>query len=246
MYWSHPSEYKNVPLFWGWMMVKKSNKDFNVSKGSYDSAEIYELDGQFLLSEMEKFIPKKQLRRRTFHGWPPLPLSIDRLRKQIVKVFNAEHCLKITVELNKRSTDFLDVIFDLVHISLTEKMSAPPLHLHKQWIKPPIIRQIKKEFPKLIDRRELLSLALRLSWKKIMKTYGFQVEIQRNTSSSGENWILVRIRDKTLPPKSIYFFEKGDFDDFCWKSLKIQPVSAKNHIPPLNFSIYPLILLIDP
>ena len=108
-------------------MVKKSNKDFNVSKGSYDSAEIYELDGQFLLSEMEKFIPKKQLRRRTFHGWPPLPLSIDRLRKQIVKVFNAEHCLKITVELNKRSTDFLDVIFDLVHISLTEKMSAPPL-----------------------------------------------------------------------------------------------------------------------
>ena len=106
--------------------VKNNNKDFNVSQGSYDSAEIYELDGQFLLSEMEKFIPKKQLRRRTFHGWPPLPLSIERLRKQIVKVFNAEHCLKITVELNKRSTDFLDVIFDLVHISLTEKISAPP------------------------------------------------------------------------------------------------------------------------
>ena len=40
-------------------------------------------------------------------------------------------CLKNTVELNRRSTDFrddLDVIFDLVHIiKSTEKMSAPPL-----------------------------------------------------------------------------------------------------------------------
>ena len=228
--------------------VKNNNKDFNVSQGSYDSAEIYELDGQFLLSEMEKFIPKKLLRRQTFHGRPPLPICIERLRKQTRKVFNAEHCLKFTVELNRRSTDFLDVIFDLVHISLTDKMSAsppPPLNLHKQWIKPPI-RHIKKEFPKLIHRRELLSLAMRQSWKKILKTYGFQVKIQRNTFLSGENWILVIIRDKTLPPKSNCFFEKGDFDDFCWKCRKIQPVLAENHIHPLNFSIYPLILLIDP
>ena len=106
--------------------VKNNNKDFNVSQGSYDSAEIYELDGQFLLSEMEKFIPKKLLRRQTFHGRPPLPICIERLRKQTRKVFNAEHCLKFTVELNRRSTDFLDVIFDLVHISLTDKMSASP------------------------------------------------------------------------------------------------------------------------
>ena len=134
--------------------VKKSNKDFDVSQGSYDSAEICELVGLFLLSRMEKLIPKKQFGLYRDDGLAVVDLpgpEIDRLRKQIVEVF-AEHHLKITVKVNVRSTDFLDVMFDLENSSYKpyRKDVSPPIYINSESNHP---RHIKKGLPEMIGRR---------------------------------------------------------------------------------------------
>ena len=41
--------------------VKKTDPDFDVSMGSLDSAEVCELVGLFLLSKLERLIPKDQI-----------------------------------------------------------------------------------------------------------------------------------------------------------------------------------------
>ncbi len=51
---------KSFLFFNGDIFVKKENPDFLVEQGSLDSAEISELVGQFILSQMSEIIPKEQ------------------------------------------------------------------------------------------------------------------------------------------------------------------------------------------
>ena len=90
-------------------------EDFDVSMGSMDSAEVSELVGLFLLSKLERFIPKDQIGLYRDDGLAVVKLpgpEVERLKKKVVKLFS-EHNLSITTDVNIKVTDFLDVAFNL-------------------------------------------------------------------------------------------------------------------------------------
>ena len=60
------------------------------------------------------------------------------MRKRIIKIF--KYCgLKITIKMNFKTVDFLDVCFDLVNNTYQPycKSNHKPAYVHKQWNHPP-------------------------------------------------------------------------------------------------------------
>ena len=134
--------------------VKKDNQDFDVSMGSLDSAEVCELVGLFLISQLERFIPKSQIGLYRDDGLAVVNLpgpEVERLRKNVSKLF-ASHKLKVTTEVNIRATDFLDVCFNLSNGSYKpyRKDAGLPTYINKSSNHPP---HIKKELPTMIGKR---------------------------------------------------------------------------------------------
>ena len=71
--------------------VKKDNPDFDVSMGGLDSAEVCELVGLYILSQMERLIPPEDLGLYRDDGLGVVDLpgpEIERLRKKVVKLFS--------------------------------------------------------------------------------------------------------------------------------------------------------------
>ena len=97
-------------------MDQKSNSEFDVTMGSYDGAEIYELVGLFLLHELSTIIPKDLAGLYRNNGLAILRNSsgpnTDQIKKRIIKLF-LKHNLKITIEANIIQTDFLDITLNL-------------------------------------------------------------------------------------------------------------------------------------
>ena len=134
--------------------VKKTDPDFDVSMGSLDSAEACELVGLFLLSKLERLIPKDQIGLYRDDGLAVVELpgpEVERLKKKVVKLFS-EHNLSITTEVNIKVTDFLDVAFNLqtgLHRPF-KKATSNPIYVHKDSNHP---MHVKKELPQMIGRR---------------------------------------------------------------------------------------------
>ena len=115
--------------------------------------------------------------------------EIDRLRKQIVEVF-AEHHLKITVEVNVRSTDFLDVMFDLENSSYKpyRKDVSPPIYINSESNHP---RHIKKGLPEMIGRRvsdlsankDVFSAEIPI-YKNALRNAGYENELEYTESNT--------------------------------------------------------------
>ena len=97
--------------------IKKGNNPlFDVTMGSYDGAEICELVGLYLLNKLTTIVEKGQIGLYRDDGLLVVHNAngpkLDRLRKDIIKVFKDEQ-LNITIDTNLKLTDFLDVTFDL-------------------------------------------------------------------------------------------------------------------------------------
>ena len=134
--------------------VKKSNSEFDVAMGSFDSAEVCELTGLFVLHKLETLVPKENLGLYRDDGLATTNLpgpALDRLRKDICKIFQ-DLGLKVTIEAGMKNTDFLDVQLNLEDLSYRpfRKDAKVPLYIHKQSNHPP---HIKKELPKMIGKR---------------------------------------------------------------------------------------------
>ena len=145
---------RNFLFFQNECWVKKENEAFDVGMGSPDSAEVCELAGLFILSELEQLIPKEQIGLYRDDGLAVVKLpgpGIERLRKSVVKLFS-QHNLKITTEVNTKITDFLDVQFNLLDGSFRphRKDNTAPLYINNLSNHP---GHIKKELPKMIGRR---------------------------------------------------------------------------------------------
>jgi hypothetical protein len=82
--------------------------------GSYDGAESCELVGSFLLHQItQKHGENFGLYRDDGLGVIKAnPRKIEIIKKDICSIFN-NHCLKITIEANKKIVDFLDVTLNL-------------------------------------------------------------------------------------------------------------------------------------
>ena len=98
--------------FW----TKKGDTNFDVAQGGYDSAEVCDLVGLFLLSELEKLGLKASMGKFRDDGLAlsyATPRQNEKVyKKKICEVYN-KYNLEITVSTNKKVAQFLDAEFDI-------------------------------------------------------------------------------------------------------------------------------------
>ena len=122
--------------------------------GSYDGAEVYELVGLFILNSLEKTFGKNVGLYRD-DGLAAINTSsarlADKTRKDIIQIFN-NIGLKITTQINLKSTNFLDITLNLSNGTYQpyRKPNDEPLYINKRSNHPPAIL---KQLPMSINKR---------------------------------------------------------------------------------------------
>ena len=122
----------------------KKNGTFDVTMGAPDGAEVCELVGLFLLNEIKTQFPQLKFGLYRDDGLAtynhiPGP-NLDRIRKDLIKLFK-RHALKITIEANMKTVNFLDVNLDLNkdQYGPYRKPNDVPLYVHKHSNHPPAV-----------------------------------------------------------------------------------------------------------
>ena len=95
------------------LWVKKENPDFYVAMGSYDSAEICELVGLYLLhlvNQANLYLIVGLYRDDALAITKMTTRQCEIAKRKIIKIFQ-DNWLKITIEVNLKCCDFLDVRF---------------------------------------------------------------------------------------------------------------------------------------
>ena len=134
--------------------IKKANGNFDVAMGSYDSAEVCDLVGLFLLWRIGRLIPELLVGLYRDDGLSAMKgnvQEIERVCKKIAKLFKEEG-LSITCEGNVKVVDFLDVVLDLETGSFKPftKVNANTKYVSPQSSHPP---SIISNIPDGINRR---------------------------------------------------------------------------------------------
>ena len=137
-----------------WM---KRDKDgaFDVTMGSYDGAEVCELVGVFLLNRFSPIIDNESVGLYRDDGLAAVRRTsghdADAMRKRIIKIMK-QYGLRITIESNLRSANFLDVTFDLPsgRFFPFRKPNDRPLYINKASNHPP---SILRNLPAAISKR---------------------------------------------------------------------------------------------
>ena len=136
----------------GELWVKKENENFDVAQGAFDSAEVCELVGLFLLSQMSHLNINPGLYRDDGLAISLLRArSTENTKKEICKIFE-KNGLKIEIKANLKNVDFLDINMDITTgvYKPYVKPNNVPLYIHKDSDHPP---NIIKNLPKSINRR---------------------------------------------------------------------------------------------
>ena len=128
--------------------VKQDTENaFDVAMGAFDGAEICEMVGLFILRKLESELGTAGIGLYRDDGLAALrncsSREADRTRKKIIKIFQTFN-LKITVETNLKSVNFLDVNMDLntgIHKPY-RKPNNPPVYINTGSNHPPTM--IKK------------------------------------------------------------------------------------------------------
>jgi len=134
--------------FWG---KRQSDNLFDITMGSHDVVETCGLVGLFLSRTIsKKYKANIGLYRDDGLGVTDLkPQLAERLEKDLCTLFQS-HGLKITIDVNIKTTDYLDVTLDLVkkHHTPYSKPNNIPLYVHKKSNHPP---SILKNIPESIN-----------------------------------------------------------------------------------------------
>ena len=132
--------------------TKKGNKKFDVTMGSWDGAEVADLVGLFLLSQLKDLHLNIGLYRDD--GLAVCNLSerqAELTKKKLCRIFK-ENGLNITAEANKKNVNFLDVNLDL-NTGLYRPYMKPndvPTYVHKDSNHP---KAILENIPHSVNRR---------------------------------------------------------------------------------------------
>ena len=170
--------------------VKKGNSIFNVGMGSYDSAETCDLVGLYLLSKLQHLKVNLGLYRDDGLGVCALTnRQVDIIKKEICKIFE-KHNLRITIEVNKKVVDFLDVTFNLDTGDFKPfmKPNDTPLYVNRNSNHPP---SIIKNLPAGINKRLSSISATEGVFKNAIPPYqealensGYQTALKFETDAS--------------------------------------------------------------
>ena len=136
--------------------MKKDNDDmFDVTMGSFDGAEVCELVGLFILNDLANKYGTNNIGLYRDDGIAIFkkitgPQS-ERTRKEITRCFKG-HGLKITIQSNLKSVDYLDVTLNLTNglFHLYRKPNGEPLYINTKSNHPPTVI---KQIPAAINRR---------------------------------------------------------------------------------------------
>ena len=145
---------KNLLVKNGEFWHKKSNPDFDVPMGGYDSAEVCDIVGLFILSKLEQLKVKAEFGLFKDDGLgisKTTPRETEKIKKKICEVFKSLG-LSITIEANKKVVQFLDVELNLTDGTYKPyiKPNDVPLYVNRESNHPPCI---KKNIPISINKR---------------------------------------------------------------------------------------------
>ena len=187
------------------LWVKKDNPEFDVTMGRYDSAELCELVGLYLLDLLTKEFGKQNIGLYRDDGSSCFenisgPDS-ERIKKNLFKIFKCNG-LSITLECNLIVTDFLDVTFDLKSATYYpyRKPNNELLYINKHSNHPPsIINQI----PSMISNRISQNSCDKNHFDKVAPDYNIALK----TSRFNENvtYIPSPFKRQTRKRKIIWF-----------------------------------------
>ncbi|KAL9965170.1 hypothetical protein ACROYT_G028933 [Oculina patagonica] len=132
---------------------RNSNNLFDVTMGSYDGAETCELVGLYMLSLITpKFKGQVGLYRDDgLAVCKATPKQIEKIKQEVCDIFKSNG-LKITIEANKKTINFLDVTLDLTSGSYKPfmKPNNKILYVHRHSNHPPALL---KNIPENINKR---------------------------------------------------------------------------------------------
>ena len=132
---------------------KKGPTTFDVTMGSYDGAETCELVGSFLLSQLQKKLGQNigLYRDDGLAITDATPKATENIKKDICRIFK-DNGLRITIEANKQTINFLDVTFNLTKNSYQPytKPNTTLQYVHQESNHPPITL---KNIPAGINKR---------------------------------------------------------------------------------------------
>ena len=95
-------------------LIKKGDKHFDVTMGSLDGAETCKLVGLFLLSKLQNLGFNLGLYQDD--GLGVCTRQVDKLKKEMCTIFG-NYDLKITIDVNHKLVNFLDVNFGYIQSS---------------------------------------------------------------------------------------------------------------------------------
>ena len=133
--------------------IKKGNKTFDVTMGSYDGAEVCDLVGLYLLSQLGNLDLLIGLYRDDGLAVSNLgPRQTEMRKKRICKIFKENRLNITTEETNGKKVNFLDVNFDLENGLYRPymKKNNKPLYVHMQSNHP---LNILENIPKSVNNR---------------------------------------------------------------------------------------------
>ena len=131
---------------------KSNNSEFDVGMGSYDGAECCEIVGLYLMKKLQHLNINVGVYRDDALGVSLMtPRQNDLLMKKICQIFREEN-LSITISVNKKVVDFLDVNLDLNTgvFKPFMKENDTPTYVNMKSNHPPCIT---KNIPASVNRR---------------------------------------------------------------------------------------------
>ena len=185
----------------------KGDKDFDVTMGSYDGAELCELVGLFILYRLsEKYgIEISGLYRDD--GLSCFEINnghdADKIRKDFIQLFREEFDLKITIDTNLTTVNFLDITLNLLDGTYKpyNKPNSNPVYVHAKSNHPPnIIKRIptmiSERISKISSNKEIFDRASQL-YNDALQSSGYTEKLTYKPPSTK--------RTKSRPRKIIWF-----------------------------------------
>jgi hypothetical protein len=140
-------------LHFGGQPWRKKDGIFDVGMGAYHGAQVCELVGLFMMSRLKhiKDLGLVIYRDDVLGVTRATSRQQEKMRQKIVEIFR-EHGLSITIFINLKTVNFLDVTLDLVKNEYKpyRKPGDKPSYVHSQSNHPP---QVLKNIPAGIERR---------------------------------------------------------------------------------------------
>ena len=190
---------KSLLFFHNETWRKKSTEScFDVTMGSFDGAEICELVGLYIQSNLENILPKTNFGLYRDHELILLRnlngQQMDKKRKTIIKIFK-DIGFSIDIQTNLKEVDFLDVTLNLQNGTYRpyKKANDKLLYIHSSSNHPP---QIIKQLPNSISER----LSKNSSNQEVFNTA--KVEYEDALKKSGYNVDLKYTDNKSEKPKT--------------------------------------------